>query len=37
MRIAWVLAALLPAIAVLAQLLLLALRALGFTVFLDGP
>lgn len=36
-RVAWVFAGLLPAIAVLVQLLLLALRALGFRVVLDGP
>lgn len=36
-RAAWVFAGVLPAVAVLVQVLLLVLRALGFTVVLDGP
>ena len=36
-RAAWVFAGLLPAVAVLVQILLLALRALGLRVALDGP
>lgn len=37
MRLAWVLAGLLPAAAVVTQLGLLVLRVLGFAVALDGP
>jgi hypothetical protein len=36
-RARWVLLGLLPAVAAVAQLLLLALRALGFAPVLDGP